>query len=33
MADQLFSPSTPVSSTNNIDRHDMPEILLEMAVN
>ena len=26
-----FSPGTPVSSTNNTDRHDMPEILLNVA--
>jgi hypothetical protein len=25
---QWFSPGTPVSSTNNTDRHDIAEILL-----
>jgi hypothetical protein len=28
-----FSPSTPVSSTNKTDRHDITEILLEVALN
>jgi hypothetical protein len=28
-----FSPGTPVSSTNKIDRHDMTEILLKVALN
>ena len=31
--DLLFSPSTPVSSTNKPDRHDIPEILLKVAFN
>jgi hypothetical protein len=29
----LFSPSTPVSSTNKTDRHDITEILLKVALN
>jgi hypothetical protein len=28
-----FSPSTPVSSTNKTDRHDITEILLKVALN
>jgi hypothetical protein len=28
-----FSPGTPVSSTNKTDRHDMTEILLNVALN
>ena len=28
-----FSPGTPVSSTNRPDRHDVTEILLDMALN
>jgi hypothetical protein len=28
-----FSPSTPVSSTNKIDRHDITEILLKVSLN
>ena len=28
-----FSPGTPVSSTNKIDRHDITEILLKVALN
>ena len=32
-ADRLFSPGTPVSSTNKTDRHDINEILLNMALN
>ena len=28
-----FSPSTPVSSTNNTNRHDIHEILLKVALN
>jgi hypothetical protein len=28
-----FSPGTPVSSTNNTDRHDIAEILLKVALN
>ena len=28
-----FSPGTPVSSTNNTDRHDITEILLKVALN
>ena len=27
------SPSTPVSSTNKTDRHDIPDILLKVALN
>ena len=33
MAGQWFSPSTPVSSTNKTDRHDITEILLKVAIN
>jgi hypothetical protein len=29
----MFSPGTPVSSTNKIDRHDIIAILLEVALN
>jgi len=29
---QWFSPGTPVSSTNKTDRHDITEILLEVAL-
>jgi len=28
-----FSPSTPASSTTKIDRHDVAEILLKVALN
>jgi hypothetical protein len=28
-----FSPGPPVSSTNKTDRHDIPEILLKVALN
>jgi hypothetical protein len=28
-----FSPGTPVSSTNKIDRHDRTEILIKVAIN
>jgi len=28
-----FYPGTPVSSTNKIDRHDITEILLKVALN
>jgi hypothetical protein len=28
----MFSPGTPVSSTNKIDRHDISEILIENAI-
>ena len=28
-----FSPGTPVSSTNKIDRHNIAEILLKVALN
>ena len=28
-----YSPGTPASSTNKIDRHDITEILLKMALN
>jgi hypothetical protein len=31
--DRWFSPGTPVSSTNKIDRHDITEILLKVALN
>jgi hypothetical protein len=30
---QWFSLDTPVSSTNKIDRHDIAEILLKVALN
>jgi len=30
---RLFSPGTPVSSTNKTDRHDINEILLKVALN
>ena len=29
----LFSPGTPVSSANKIDRHDITEILFKVALN
>jgi len=29
----MFSPGTPVFSTNKIDRHDITEILLKKALN
>jgi hypothetical protein len=29
----VFSPGPPVSFTNKIDRHDITEILLKMALN
>ena len=29
---QLFSPGTPVSSTNKTDRHNITEILLKVAL-
>jgi hypothetical protein len=32
-ASQWFSRSTPVSSTNNTDRHDITEILLKVVLN
>ena len=32
-AGQLFSPGTPVSSTNTTDCHDITEILLKVALN
>ena len=31
--DRWFSPGTPVSSTNKTDRHDIPEILVKVALN
>ena len=31
--DRWFSPGTPVSSTNKTDRHDIAEILLNVAFN
>jgi hypothetical protein len=33
VAGQWFSLGTPVSSTNNTDRHDIAEILLKVALN
>ena len=33
MASRWFSPGTPVSSTNKIDRHDITEILLKVVLN
>jgi hypothetical protein len=33
VADQWFSPGTPVSSTNKTDNHDITEILLKVALN
>ena len=33
MTGRLFSPGTPVSSTNKTDRHDIAEILLKVALN
>ena len=32
-AGRLFSPGTPISSTNKTNRHDITEILLKMAPN
>jgi hypothetical protein len=32
-AGQWFSPGIPISSTNKTDRHDITEILLEVALN
>jgi len=32
-AGRLFSPGTPVSSTNKTDRHDVTNILLKVALN
>jgi hypothetical protein len=32
-AGQWFSPCTPVSSVNKIDRHEIAEILLKVALN
>ena len=31
--DRWFSPGTPVSTTNNTDRHNITEILLKVALN
>ena len=33
LAGRWFSPGTPVSSTNKTDRHDIPEMLLKVALN
>ena len=33
MTVNLFSPGTPVSSTNMTDRHDIAAILLKVALN
>ena len=33
VAGQWFSPGTPVSSTNETDRHNITEILLKVALN
>ena len=33
MTGRLFSPGTPVTSTNKTDRHDITEILLKVALN
>jgi hypothetical protein len=33
VSDQWFSPGTPVSLTNTTDRHDIAEILLQVALN
>ena len=33
MIGRWFSPSTPVSSTNKTDRHDITEILLKIQIN
>ena len=33
LADQWFSPSTPASSTNETDHHNITEILLKVALN
>jgi hypothetical protein len=30
---RYFSPGTPVSSTDTTNRHDIPEILLKVALN
>jgi len=30
---QWFSPGTPVSSTNKIDRHDITKLLLKVVLN
>ena len=30
---EMFSPGTPVSSTNKTDRHDITKILLKVALN
>jgi hypothetical protein len=32
-AGQWFSPGTPISSTNKLNRHDLAEILLKVALN
>jgi len=32
-AGRYFSPGTPVSSTNETNRHDITEILLKMSLN
>jgi len=32
-AGRWVSPGTPVSSTNNTDRHDIAEMLLQVALN
>ena len=32
MTGRLFSPGTPVSSTNKTDRHDITEILLKVVL-
>ena len=32
-AGRWFSPGTPVSSTNNNDRHDIAEIFLKVVLN
>ena len=33
MTVRLFSPGTPVSSSNKTDRHDTPEILFAVVLN
>jgi hypothetical protein len=33
VAEQWFSPGTPVSSTNKIDPYDITEILLKVELN
>jgi hypothetical protein len=33
MEGTMFSPGTPVSSTNKIDHHDIAEILLKVVLN